>query len=206
MPPFADLELVAQAAVLVGLVAGASIIVLIADWRVALFALTAQYLLATVVLDALLPFETAILRAISGALAVLVLYLTARQTRAYHANMFIIGFSFRLFALALVAASIFGIASSMTFLNLAPRVLFSGLFLIATGILVAILSRNVLRLGVGILLFNSGFCILETATESSLMLYGLLNIADLLLAVVVAHLAKISLDEGLERHRRGEAP
>ena len=191
---------------LVGLIAAASLIVLIADWRLALFALTVQYLLATLVLNALVPFEMAILRTISGTLAVLVLYLTARETRAYHANMFIIGFSFRLFAFALVGASIFGIASSMTFLNLVPRILFSGLFLIATGILVAILSRNVLRLGVGILLFMSGFTILETATESSLMLYGLLNVADLLLAVVIAHLAKISLDENFASPPPGEMP
>lgn len=205
MPPFVDLEMVAGTLMLVGLVAAASLVVLLADWRLALFALTAQYVLAAFVLGSLLPFDTAILRAISGTLAVLVLYLTARQTRAYHVNVFIICFAFRLFALALVVASIFGIASSMTFLNLAPRILFSGLFLIATGILVAILSRNVLRLGAGILLFSSGFCILETATESSLMLYGLLNIADLLLAIVVAHLAKISLDEGLAQQRRGES-
>ena len=80
----------------------------------------------------------------------------------------------------------------------------SGLWLIASGIIVAILSRDVLRLGLGILMFTSGFCILETATESSLLLYGLLNISDLLLALVIANLAALPPDPTSARRRRGE--
>ncbi len=61
------------------------------------------------------------------------------------------------------------------------------------------LSRDVLRLGLGILVFTGGFGILDTAIEGSLFLYGLINIADLLIAVVVSHLATLSSDQDSPR-------
>lgn len=197
MPAFVDLATLSSVILLIGLASSVSLVVLVADWRLAILVLVIHYILAAILLGSLVVFPIALVRIVSGALAALILYFTARQTqwRDRAAPVFIIGFTFRLFALALVAASIAGIASSMTFLSLAPSSLFGGLFLIAIGVLVAILSRDVLRLGVGILIFSSGFCIFETGIELSLFLYGLLNIADLLLAVVIAHLSKISRDE-----------
>jgi hypothetical protein len=223
---FPDLQAISTASILVGLIVTAAFIVLISDWRCALFALLAQYVLAAAWLAAWVPFPIAVVRALSGALAMLILYLTLRQKaeeyrracqeaeddaaravieRLYRQQVFMVGFPFRLFALALVAVAIIGIASSMTFLGLAPDILFSGVWLIAAGVLVAILSRDVLRLGLGILMFTGGVCLLETATEESLLLYGLLNIADLLLALVIAHLGALPSLETDQRRRRGEA-
>ncbi len=220
-----DLQIISTASTLIGLIVTAAFIVLISDWRLALFALLAQYLLSAALLAALIPLPVAIVRALSGALAMLMLYLTLRQKseeyrrvrreaeddaardvidHLYRQEVFVVGGLFRLFALALVAVAIIGIASSMTFFGIAPDVLFGGVWLIAAGILVAILSRDVLRLGLGILMFTSGFCILETATEESLLLYGLLNISDLLLALVIAHLGALPRAGFDERRRRGE--
>ncbi len=225
MFPLPDLQLVSAADILIGLIITASVIVLIADWRMALFALIAQYVLLSVLLIEFVPTQLALVRAISGALATAILYLTFRRAadeyrnaraeaddvaslavidRLYHLQAFIVGLPFRFFALALVAVGIIGVASSMTFLGLAPDVLFSGLWLIATGVLVAIISRDVLRLGLGILLFTGGFCVLETATEGSLLLYGLLNIFDLLLALAIANLAALPPDATGARRRHGE--
>jgi hypothetical protein len=207
-----DFQTLSGAVVPIGLIVTAAFIVLIPDWRLALYALAAQYILAAALLAQLFPFQMAIVRIVSGGLAMMILYLTARQQheeyrrarraaedeaalavveRFYRRDIYVVGFPFRLFALALVAVGIIGIASSMSFLGLTPDLLFSGVWLITTGILVAILSRDVLRLGLGILVFTSGFSILETATETSLLLYGLLNIADLLLALAVAHLSAL---------------
>lgn len=214
-----------SAPILSGLIVAAAFIVLFADWRVALFALLAQYGLAALLLARLVPMPLAILRVLSGAFAALILYVTFRRAqenhrrdlaqaedeaarlivaRLYRLQVFVVGLPFRVFALALVAVGIIGIASSMTFLELPPDVLFGGLWLIAAGVLVAILSRDVLRLGLGILLFTSGFAILETATESSLLLYGLIVISDLLLALATAHLAALPPAASAWRRRRGE--
>ncbi len=214
-----------NANILVGLIVAAAFIVLIADWRVALFALLAQYLLAAALLAGLVPLPMALVRVVSGAFAAAILYFTFRRAednyrralqdaedaaarlvirQLYRLQVFVVGLPFRVFALALVAVGIIGIASSMTFLGLSADILFGGLWLIAAGVLVAILSREVLRLGFGILMFTNGFVILETATQSSLLLYGLINISDLLLALVIANLAALAPELRDLRQRRGE--
>lgn len=210
--------------ILIGLIISAAAIVLFTDWRLALFALLVQYGYAAWLLTLLLPSVLAVLRVLAGAFAALILYITFRrmqenyrralvqakddaaQLARVHAywQVFIVGLPFRVFALALVAVGIIGIASSVTFLNVTPNVLFGGLWLIAVGVLVAILSRDVLRWGLGLLLFTSGFAILESATESSLLMYGLILISDLLLALVIAHLAMLPAAPGAWRRRRGE--
>lgn len=221
-----DFQLLSTAVILSGLVITASFVVLIPDWRLALFALVVQYLIAAALLAGLIPGRMVAVRALSGALAMLILYFTLRQkaeqyrrllrqasgdaapdavNRWHRRQVFVVGFPFRLFALALLAVGLGGIASSMSFLGLTRDVLFGGLWLIAAGVLVAILSRDVLRLGLGILLFTSGFTILETATEASLLLYGLLNISDLLLALVIAHLGALPVPDTDQQRRRGEA-
>jgi hypothetical protein len=214
-----DIELFSEINILIGLVFTAALIVLIADWRLALYALIAQYLLSAVLLSQVLLSPVVIVRILSGMLAVVILYLTLRHieekdkhefesspdatnlraARSHHREIFVVGFPFRLFALALVTTGIIGIASSMTLLGLSSYVLFSGLWLITLGILVAILSRDVPRLGLGILMFTNGFCILQTFSETSLFLYGLLNISDLLIAVVISHLAMVTQDDVTER-------
>jgi hypothetical protein len=227
VPSLSDLGFVTQFITLAGLVFTASLIILIADWRFALFALAVQYVLAALLLSQIISPSFSIVRAFSGAVAALILYITwhrltaerlaalialdgeppaASIARLYRPAVFVVGLVFRLLALALVAVGIIGISSSMTFLGIAPNVLFGGLWLVAAGILVAILSHDILRLGLGILMFTSGFCILESAVEGSLFIYGLLNISDLLLAVVVAHLASVIPEWHGPMRRRGEAP
>lgn len=225
MPSLADLQFLLGSNALIGLIITAALIVLIADWRVALFALAFQYVLLGLLLTSLVSPGVAIVRIISGELAATILYLTMRQraneertvvpdsgeeepgatSTAARVSVFIVGWPFRFFAVALVAVAIIGFSSSMTLLGLRPFVLFSSLWLMAIGVLIAMVSRDVLRLGLGILAFTGGFSILDTAMENSLFLYGLLNIADLLIALGVAHLASLSSDAVMNR-RRGDLP
>ncbi len=224
MPFSLDFDFISQVLTLVGLVFAAALVVLVADWRLALFALVAQYLLIGLLLSQIIQPNAAILRIFSGALAATILYITLRRLteerratfiqdgeppvdwieRLYRPEVFIVGFPFRFIALVFVAVGIVGVASSMTVLDLTTYVLFSGLWLIAAGMLVAILSRDVIRLGLGILLFTNGFCVLQSAVEPSLFLYWLLNISDLLLAVVVSHLATVMPEGTGPMRRRGE--
>ncbi len=229
MPSFADLSFFSGAGVLVGLVLTAACIVLIADWRLALFALAFEYVLLGLLLLNLVQPAVAAVRIIAGALAAAILYVTmwqrARKSRrrasepggtatkggategeqAVASQVFIVGFPFRFFAVALVAVTIIGFASSMTFLNLPAIVLASSLWLMSIGLLISMLSHDALRLGLGILVFTGGFGILDTAIEGSFFLYGLLNVADLVIALVVAHLATLPGESGTSR-RHGDWP
>lgn len=215
-----DFQTLSTAIILISLIITASFVILIPDWRLALYALAVQYVVVATMISNLVPLPLAIVRVISGGLALMILYFTARQKledlrRAYNEaqddeardaiaqrasrQLFVVGFPFRLFSLALVVVGIIGIVSSMSFLGLTQDVLFGAVWLMMAGILVSVLSRDVLRLGLGILIFTSGFCILETATEESLLLYGLLNISDLLIVLVIAHLGALPTTNAFER-------
>ncbi len=203
---------------LIGLVVTAACIVLIPDWRPALFALTIQYVLLGLLLSSIVQPSVATVRVISGGIAAAIMFLSmehrAAGNRRAHVTernpeassqpfpVFIIGIAFRFFAIALVAITLIGFASSMTFLGLPGYILFGSMWLMAIGLLIAMLSRDVLRLGLGILVFTGGFGILDTAIEGSLFLYGLVNIADLLIALVVSHLATLSSEQ--EPRRPGD--
>ena len=211
------MSFLSEFAILFGLTLTAAVILLVRGWRFALAALVLQYLLAAFLLTTFVSFPVAIVRAVSGFFAAAIVWITLRQVneadrlsrmdptdptldqataRLYIPQLFHVGFPFRLIAVAFVTVSIAGITSSMSFLGLPVHILFGALWLMSAGLLVSVLSRDVPRVGFGILLFTNGFCILETAIEGSLFLYGLLNIADLLLALVVAHLASLRLDMG----------
>lgn len=219
MPSLADLSFISSMGVLVALILTAACIVLLPDWRVALFALAVQYILLGVILTGLVQLGVAAVRVMSGELAAAILYVTMQQRATRYRRRytdeegnvlvapqtFIVGFPFRLFAVALVAVTIIGFASSISLLGLPAHILFSSFWLVSIGLLVAMLSRDALRLGLGILVFTGGFGILDTAIEGSFLLYGLLNVADLLIALVVAHLATLPGEGGPSR-RHGDVP
>ncbi len=214
---FPDLSSLSDPVILVSLIFTAAVILLIRDWRAALFALLLHYIFVAFLLTTFVSLNVAVVRVVSGIFVAIILFITMRQVeeadrntrmdpndpslnrstaRLYLPQIFHVDFPFRLTAVSFVTVSIAGVTSSMSFLGLPMHVLFGSLWLISAGILVSVLSRDVARLGLGILLFTSGFCVLETAIEGSLFLYGLLNIADLLLALVVAHLATLRIELG----------
>jgi hypothetical protein len=212
-----DFSALADPVILLGLIFTAAIILLVRSWRYALLALLLQYLFVGLLLMTFLSFNVAIVRVVSGVFISIILFITMRQmeeadrrtrmdptdpsldratARLYLPRIFHVDFPFRLIAVAFVTVSIVGASSSMSFLGIPAYILFGSLWLISAGILVSVLSREVARLGLGIMMFMSGFCILEMAIEASLFLYGLLNIADLLLALVVAHLVTLRIELG----------
>ncbi len=212
-----DLSSLTDPFTLLGLIFTAAVILLVRDWRAALLALLLQYVFVALLLTTFLSLNVIVVRVVSGIFVSIILFITIRQmeeadrrtrmdptdasldratARLYLPQIFHVDFPFRVIAVAFVTVSIVGASSSMSFLGLPAHVLFGSLWLISAGILVSVLSRAVSRLGLGILMFTSGFCILETAIEGSLFLYGLLNIADLLLALVVAHLVTLRSEIG----------
>ena len=77
------------------------------------------------------------------------------------------------------------------------------LWLSTIGLLLIAITRDTLKLGMGLLTFTAGFGILYLTIEPSLLFYGLLVILDLVLALSVAHLASVPVEVGARR--RGES-
>lgn len=202
---------------ILGLLAAVALIVLIADWRVSLFALALQYFLVAVLLSTLIPLQIAAVRLIAGGLVALMFFITARRIRPRRQQrgpddpllideptrgVFWTNFPFRLVGLALVALSVVSLSGQYVLLNSPLLFWVMGLWLILGGLLTIALTRDALRLGVGLLFFTSGFGIVYLSIDNSLLIYALLVIADLVIALAVAHIATVPVQT--EGRRRGE--
>jgi hypothetical protein len=209
--------------VLIGVTVTGAILILIPDWRLSLLALAVQYLLITVLLSMLVQLEVATVRMIAGGLVALMLYISARRLRSgmtrqaralglkdasevaspVEREPFIISLPFRFIALALVAVTVITFAAQFPFPNTPLLFWIVSLWLCSIGLLLVAITRDALKLGMGLLTFSAGFGILYLAIEPSLLFYGLLVLLDLMVALSVAHLASAPVRGGTRR--RGES-
>lgn len=212
---------VSSVELVLGLLLAVALVVLVSDWRLSLLALAAQYVLVAILLSTLIPLQIATVRMIAGGLVALMFYLTARrayprrrrqQTRATPEEPLLVdlpmrgvfwtNLPFRLIGLALVALAVIALSSQYVLLNASLLFWVTGLWLAMGGLLAIALTRDALKLGMGLLFFTSGFGIIYLAIDNSLLIYALLVISDLVIALVVAHLA--SVPASAEGRRRGE--
>lgn len=203
-----------------GLVIAVALVVLISDWRVSLLALAIQYILVAILLSTLIPLQIAAVRMIAGGLVALMFYITARRTqprrrRQRNPNVprdefddeaprgiFWTNLPFRLIGLALVSLSVIVLSQQFVLLN-APLLFWAtGLWLAAGGMLIIAVTRDALKMGMGLLFFTSGFGIIYLSIDSSLLIYTLLVIADLVIALAISHIASVPSTE--KGQRRGE--
>ncbi|MFQ6058780.1 MAG: hypothetical protein ACE5MB_07890 [Anaerolineae bacterium] len=181
-----------------GLVGTASLIALLAEWRLSLLALLSQYVLAGLLLARAVFPQVAAIRILIGGLVCSVLYLTARYTspqseafgfRALDLGRWTWDLFFRLFALALVGVGVYGLHAGLPFPEV-PRDLGLGAYwLAAMGLLIMALAEGPFQMGLGLLTFESGFEALYATLESGLTVAGLMGIVNLLIALAVAYLA-----------------
>ncbi len=226
MPTLGDLASffasLTTAEILVGLLVTASILVLVSDWRLSLMAFAVQYLLITVVLSTIVQLEVATVRLIGGALVALMLYITARSIRStrmrrarqqgwtnvaeiaslFERAPFVIGLPFRLMAVVLVAVSVLSASAQFAFPNAPLLFWLVSLWLCSIGLLLIAITRDALKLGMGLLTFTSGFGVLYLSIDPSLLFYGLLVISDLVIGLAVTHLATAPVQ--MAARRRGE--
>ena len=197
-----------------GLIITGAILVIVADWRLALLALAAQYILVASLMTTLVPSPIAIMRVLAGALAAAILYITARRTvpdtrgmspeeRAAVSPLFLIGWPFRAVALVMVGVSAIALTGATNLLGVPALFWLVSLWLMGSGLLIVALTRDVIRFGLGLLTFDAGFGALYLAIDSGLAVFGALIAADLLIALAVAHLAGTPLAKPTRR-RRGE--
>jgi hypothetical protein len=211
--------------ILIGLTITCAILILLADWRMSLLALAVQYLLVTVLLSTIVQLEVALVRLIAGGLVAVILYITAVRVRAgwarrarvagwknvneiaslFEREPFIVGLPFRLIALVLIGVSVVTASNQFPFPNAPPLFWLVSLWLCSAGLLLIAISRDALKVGIGLLTFSSGFGALYLAIEPNLLFYGLLLISDLVVALAVAHLASAPVRATERGQRRGES-
>lgn len=201
-----------------GLLIAVGIVVLVSDWRLSLVALALQYLFVAILLSTLIPLQIAAVRMIAGGLVALMFYITARRTQPGRRRgggaqgsesgvltpraIFWTNLPFRFIGLALVVVSVIAASDQFVLLNAPLLFWVTGLWLTMGGLLTIALTRDALKLGMGLLFFTSGFGIIYLSIDNSLVIYALLVIADLVIALAVSHIA--SAPAHFQGKRRGE--
>jgi len=212
---------VARELAVIGLLATGALIVLVRDWRVTILALLSQYVLAGLILSRLVLPEIALIKVLVGALICPMLYLAARQSgwslsslagaaapafRAGHADgaeddVFRASLPFRLLAVVLAFLVTIVLNQAQPPPAIPPDVGLGSYWLMVVGVLVLILTEAPLKAGPGLLTALTGFDLIYTPLERSLVMVLLLAVIDLLLTLAVTYLAVVRGMRTLEGER-----
>lgn len=184
--------------ILVLLVITSTIILVSRDWRWSTVALALQYLVVLFLVSVVWPFGLAAIKLVVGWMAGAVLgtaqlgQKTIEEGGAWPANRL-----FRLLSAGMAVIIIFSIApTTHKILPTVPMELFEGgLILIIFGILQLGMTGNPFRVIVGLLTVFSGFEVIYSALESSVLVAGLLAASNLGLATVGAYWLSLDSQE-----------
>ncbi|MGC8879840.1 MAG: hypothetical protein ACP5R2_11515 [Anaerolineae bacterium] len=203
------LGIVREVGVIGSLIASA-LILLVRDWRVMLLALLGQYVAVGFILSQLIPPEIALIKVLVGALICPMLYLAARQSgwsvlakvdpaqQSFSKEVTGMrdplpwtGLAFRALALCLVFVLATVLIRDYPLPGAPPDVGLSCYWLMLVGVVVLMLSGQPLLAGPGLLTALTGFELLYTLLESSLVIVFLLAGVNLLLTAAISYLAAI---------------
>jgi hypothetical protein len=187
-----NLEILAIPAVILAFLT-ACILIISWDWRISIAALSLQYLSVFVLVSLSWPAEITVVKVVAGWIAGTVLGLAVLNSPKEYARSS--GFTlseivFRL--MAAILAGLFAFTGGAKLIALLPEITLQqaqgGIILISLGLLHLGLTNHPLRVVIGLLTVLSGFEILYSAVESSILVTGLLASVTLGLAVVGAYL------------------
>ena len=205
-------EALPGAAVLIGLLIAAALLVVLINWRLLIVALGAQYIFIGLMLTRVVPVELAAVKALVGIMICPVLYITARrvnwgrpededveeeptadQPRRRWWHVLGAGWPVRGIVAVLALAISTGLASRSPLPIVADqtlaRDLTTGAFsVMLLGMINAALAENPLKVGMGLLSIMAGFELFYTAVEPTLTIVGLLGLTNLILALAIAYL------------------
>lgn len=181
---------------IIGLAITASLIVVTRDWRLSLAALSAQYVLAGLLLTRLIQPQLAVIKVLIGALVCIILYLTARLTPSQRGSETVRSsraeFSFRLLVTLFVGLVVYSWSKRYPLPEVPPDIGFACYWLASLGLLTLMLTEEPLKVGMGLFTLITGFETFYSALEPSLSVAGFLGIANLLIALAIAYLAAAS--------------
>ena len=194
----------------IGLGLTSALIAAVDNRRLSLLALSAQYILAGLLLSKILGPWIGSLKIFVGAMTYLVLYGTTRplpQTstqipQGSGRNSFL-GIPFRLLSIALAGILIYSLFTSYPLPKVASEINLGCYWLVTMGLLTAILAQEPLKTGLGLLTFEGGFELFYITQERSLVVMGLLGIANLLVALAIAYLVS-ALETSTLEEEEGE--
>lgn len=204
---------------MVGLLITGTVLVVLEDWRLNLWALLAQYVMVSLLLVRVMPLRVALIKVIVGGLVCMILYLTARHARwrrqpaaaegpyelpsvAPFFDVLPMNVWFRMLVAVLAAVVTHAVGTKYTLLDEPVGISQACYWLVLTGLLVVVLARDPLKVGMGLLTFQAGFEVLFATLEKGLSVAALLGVINLLVALAVSYLttAQISYPaEGGER-------
>jgi hypothetical protein len=158
------------------------------EWRWALAAVGAQYLLAFFLVADSWPLELAAVKLVGGwmATAILGLSLMTLTELPEEREGFPRSRAFLALAAGLVTAIVFGAAPALAgwSARFEETVAWGGLFLIGMGLVLVGLGNTTFRSILGLLTLLAGFEILYAAVETSILVAGLLAVVNLGVALV----------------------
>jgi len=169
-------------------------ILLVNNWRWMTGILALQYIGVLGLVSISWPVEIAVVKLVAGWMASAVLFLTyvnvptSADNTPYELSLPLI--YFRGFAAVLIGLSVYSLvpAALRWFLGATNQQTLGGLLLLGLGLLQLGLSRQGIRIVIGLLTFISGFEILYATLEASVLMTGLLAILNIGIAFVGAYL------------------
>lgn len=184
-----------------GIFLGAALAASVEDWRLSILGLLVEYLLVTLLLSRVIQPEVAFIKLIAGAMAGIILYLSARQLRLPGSRPpwparphppptveYLVGFPFRLVAVLLLALVSYALLLNYPRPEMGRLLNFAAYWLPASAFLILILTSNPFKVGVALLLFQLGFEAYYATLEGSLSIHGLLGIITLMVALTTSYL------------------
>ena len=169
-------------------------ILLVKNWRWMTGLLALQYIGVLGLVNISWPVEIAVVKLVAGWMAAAVLFLTFVNIPDSPAEMQnelnFPGIFFRGFTSLLIGLSMYSLVpvSLRWFLGATHQQMLGGLLLLGLGLLQLGLSREAIRIIIGVLTVISGFEILYATLEASVLMTGLLAILNIGIAFVGAYL------------------
>jgi hypothetical protein len=198
----------------IGVFVTAGLLVVSRDWRLNLIALAVQYLFVALLMTQIIRLEMAAVKALIGWLICLAFYLTEQQAKSLtrasgeRADLSFQGWAaarldgwrrqgisvraaFGFLATVVVAVAAYAAMSAIPITQVPEEFALACYLLGGLGVLLLGLSQDPLRVGVGILMFLSGFDLFYVALEPSLVVTGLLGSISFVMALGMAYLKTI---------------
>lgn len=188
----------------------AGLIVLVRDWRLSLAALLAQYLTVGLMLARVVRPEIAVAKVLTGLLICPILYLSARQAgwselsaesfrlrrllswrRTMGWEVFPAGRLFRTLAVLLMILTATTLGRAYPLVGEPAPFATAVYWLVLAGVLLLILTEEPFKAGQGLLTALTGFELVYTTLERSLLVMGLWGAVNLLLALAIGYLTVV---------------
>lgn len=214
---FLRLSALSYVELMLGLLITGTVILVLEDWRLNLWALTAQYVLAGLLLVRVMSVRVALIQVLMGGLVCLILSLTGQREHwgsvegATHdqgeldvavRDSFLMNVWFRLAAALLAAALTYALGSRYPFVDQPLGLSQACYWLVILGLLIVVLTGDPFKVGLGLLTFQSGFGILLATFERSLSVTALVGVVTILIALTVSYLAATQSDFSFEGDER----